>query len=470
MYDGDSSRLINKRTGGLKMGGTYWYYYRLDYDGECYDDSMPSTTNCPLLPGQRVNVMEVPVDARPVPPGHVRTPSSPRLTMDPKAKFVNPRPVPALTTATKPSNSVATANTPVVSAAAIKSTNPQTANGILPLTSNGPTHFAAAKHSPSPISLLAGSRKRSKSVSSMPSTAIKSAFHHLTTRRRASDSDERSQGVTDAAEDMDISSPILTSSSLDINSTVALPPRSRESTPPRTPGSTGEGPHTARTPPFSPLRCHPPTAHDEMKFAEGTLESLKSHAISSIAESTLDATLAQLRTYSRSTASSSTESVVRRPTSNHGYSRDPSPLRRFLFNQEARSSSGSLDVPEDIAESEDEYDSMIDTPVAPIGNPMPLTMSSVAAIPEVPVVTARPCSPTPDMNKNLPDLPKHIAMPTGAFAPPADWNITPMGELGSKFSAWSSDTARSSLTLEPCSPPDYPGSPTFSSTDRKSVV
>lgn len=63
------------------MGGTYWYYvsaresasskymltvsrvqYKLDGDSEYHDPSQPSTTACPLLPGQRVNILEVPSD------------------------------------------------------------------------------------------------------------------------------------------------------------------------------------------------------------------------------------------------------------------------------------------------------------------------------------------------------------------------------------------------------------------------
>lgn len=63
VFDGDHSYFHTKpRAGGLKQGGVYWYYYRLDHGVEAYDDSRECTVNCPLLPGQKVNVMEVPTE------------------------------------------------------------------------------------------------------------------------------------------------------------------------------------------------------------------------------------------------------------------------------------------------------------------------------------------------------------------------------------------------------------------------
>lgn len=62
IFDGDKSQWTKPRTGGLKQGGTYWYFYRLDYDAETYDDSKEFTSGCPLLPGQMVNVIEVPME------------------------------------------------------------------------------------------------------------------------------------------------------------------------------------------------------------------------------------------------------------------------------------------------------------------------------------------------------------------------------------------------------------------------
>ena len=62
IFDGDSSYWTKPRTGGLKQGGTYWYYYRLNDEVEAYDDSQNYTSTCPLLPGQTVNVIDVPIE------------------------------------------------------------------------------------------------------------------------------------------------------------------------------------------------------------------------------------------------------------------------------------------------------------------------------------------------------------------------------------------------------------------------
>ncbi|CAI7587614.1 unnamed protein product [Penicillium manginii] len=106
MGDGPSGSLGEQsqwRTGGLKMGATYWYYYLLDDDIESINENEPVTTKCPLLPGQPVNVLNVPIvlpDSR----SHGRTGSNSSQkadyrTMNPKDKFMNPRkppqPVPA---------------------------------------------------------------------------------------------------------------------------------------------------------------------------------------------------------------------------------------------------------------------------------------------------------------------------------------------------------------------------------------
>ncbi|KAK5122643.1 hypothetical protein LTR85_003906 [Meristemomyces frigidus] len=60
IFDGDTPCWTKPRSGGLKQGGLYWYYYRLDHGAEAYDDSREWTANCPLMPGQVVNVMDVP--------------------------------------------------------------------------------------------------------------------------------------------------------------------------------------------------------------------------------------------------------------------------------------------------------------------------------------------------------------------------------------------------------------------------
>jgi hypothetical protein len=60
--DGDRINQLRPRNGALKQGGTYWYYYKLDDAEEAYDSATLTTCACPLLPGQMVNVMEIPIE------------------------------------------------------------------------------------------------------------------------------------------------------------------------------------------------------------------------------------------------------------------------------------------------------------------------------------------------------------------------------------------------------------------------
>ncbi|KAL2271802.1 hypothetical protein VTJ83DRAFT_1173 [Remersonia thermophila] len=87
----------SKRSGGLRMGNTYYYYYEVDGSSETYDPSQPCTTACPYLPGQPVNTLFVPVEKS----LRKRSASLTSLreedfkTMDPSSKFVAPRPAPS---------------------------------------------------------------------------------------------------------------------------------------------------------------------------------------------------------------------------------------------------------------------------------------------------------------------------------------------------------------------------------------
>ena len=67
VFDGDKAHWAKPRSGGLKQGGTYWYFYRLNDAVEAFDDSQCYTTGCPLLPGQTVNVIDVPVEVEDLP-------------------------------------------------------------------------------------------------------------------------------------------------------------------------------------------------------------------------------------------------------------------------------------------------------------------------------------------------------------------------------------------------------------------
>ncbi|KAH0370327.1 hypothetical protein KCU65_g2713, partial [Aureobasidium melanogenum] len=60
--DGERINQLRPRNGALKQGGTYWYYYKLDDAEETCDLTASTTSACPLLPGQMVNVMEIPIE------------------------------------------------------------------------------------------------------------------------------------------------------------------------------------------------------------------------------------------------------------------------------------------------------------------------------------------------------------------------------------------------------------------------
>ena len=94
--DGDDEGIHEKRAGGLKMGGTYWYFYRVDDDEEFFDPMQDTTTACPLMPGQTLNVLDVPFDVERF-GAHSRSASMVSLlnivkTLNPDDRYVNPQP------------------------------------------------------------------------------------------------------------------------------------------------------------------------------------------------------------------------------------------------------------------------------------------------------------------------------------------------------------------------------------------
>ncbi|OCT49817.1 hypothetical protein CLCR_06809 [Cladophialophora carrionii] len=96
--DGDVEGNNTPREGGLKMGGTYWYYYTLDDEIEFHNSAEPATTTCPMLPGQLINVLNVPFALSSSGRSRndsVSSTSSEYRTMNPTDKFLNPRPAPA---------------------------------------------------------------------------------------------------------------------------------------------------------------------------------------------------------------------------------------------------------------------------------------------------------------------------------------------------------------------------------------
>lgn len=79
------------------MGQTYYYYYELDGTTETYDPTVPTTSQCPYLPGQTVNTLWVPVEQS----SRKRSASLNSMraadlkTMNPRDKFTPPRPAPS---------------------------------------------------------------------------------------------------------------------------------------------------------------------------------------------------------------------------------------------------------------------------------------------------------------------------------------------------------------------------------------
>ncbi|KAI9893279.1 MAG: hypothetical protein M1814_000408 [Vezdaea aestivalis] len=107
VYDGDELYENGiKRDGGLKMGGKYWYYYQLDGEIEYHNPVEPFTSACPLLPGQCLNVLDIPSEV-----SHIETRrrsgsgTSFVFTMNPSDKYTTPRPVPSPTAAGSESQS-----------------------------------------------------------------------------------------------------------------------------------------------------------------------------------------------------------------------------------------------------------------------------------------------------------------------------------------------------------------------------
>jgi hypothetical protein len=91
--DGHHVNQSRPRNGALKQGGTYWYYYKLDDAEEAWDPATPTTALCPLLPGQTVNVLHVPVEVIEAPrrvcsaSGHLPTTVQFPMTVNPEDRY-----------------------------------------------------------------------------------------------------------------------------------------------------------------------------------------------------------------------------------------------------------------------------------------------------------------------------------------------------------------------------------------------
>ncbi|PGH02827.1 hypothetical protein GX51_04439 [Blastomyces parvus] len=94
--DGETTSSAPGRDGGLRMGGTYWYYYQLDNEVDYFNEAEPVTTSCALLPGQPLNVLNVPIHL-PSSQTHLGRGTRPvsqisnHETMNPADKYMKPR-------------------------------------------------------------------------------------------------------------------------------------------------------------------------------------------------------------------------------------------------------------------------------------------------------------------------------------------------------------------------------------------
>jgi hypothetical protein len=177
------------RDGALKMGGTYWYYYKLDDEIEFHNSVEPSTTQCPLLPGQLVNELNVPMvlSGNRARNDSVSSTSSERCTMNPSDKFINPRPVPKpqlsrlKTSPTLERSSWGVASTPGSSRSGRLGTSATVVSE--PGSANTVRRMRAAKISLDPVSR---SSSRANSPGSAISNGLKSAFRSFRVPRSAS--------------------------------------------------------------------------------------------------------------------------------------------------------------------------------------------------------------------------------------------------------------------------------------------
>lgn len=168
------------------MGGTYWYFYRMDDDIEFHNSAEPSTTQCPLLPGQIVNVLDMPAllsGNRSRNPS-ISSTSSEKRTMNPSDKFMNPRPAPA-----KPE--LPRLQTSPTLVGSKKTSSESAPSSILPSRSASKSNPPSQPDSSttmvrvgrSPRNHSADRANRSASPRAASASGMRSAFRHIKTAR-----------------------------------------------------------------------------------------------------------------------------------------------------------------------------------------------------------------------------------------------------------------------------------------------
>ncbi|KAF2124773.1 hypothetical protein P153DRAFT_390241 [Dothidotthia symphoricarpi CBS 119687] len=234
--DGDLDNLSPKRDGPLKMGGTYWYYYKVDGEEESHNPTEPSTTFCPLLPGQRLNVLEIPHE------GHRRSSSanSDVFTRNPGDRYLTP--VPPSTPRPLPSPQLGDTST-------------QPYNTLMAL----PWASRSASYPPADRFLSPNVVRHARSASASPllsSTPLLGEFKGLKEKLVSKRSRSRSRSET---KELEIGLPVLISTTIDhhhlISPSSFRPPPSP--LPRDTPLATDHQRLPALRKQFAPLGSHP---------------------------------------------------------------------------------------------------------------------------------------------------------------------------------------------------------------------
>ncbi|RAR08912.1 hypothetical protein DDE83_005749 [Stemphylium lycopersici] len=239
------------------MGGTYWYFYKVDGDEEYHNPAEESTTFCPLLPGQRLNVLDMPRE------GHGRSNSDTiSFTRNPKDRYLTPVP-PA------PLRSVPT---PQIGAG----TEPNT----LPLPS--PWTPRSATHPPTDGFLSPNVVRHARSASAspyMPSTPIFPDFKLLKDKLVSKRSASRTRSGSKARE-LDISSPVLVSGGEDLNLIpLSVYRPSIESIRETQSDTPSERPVPTIRKEFSPLASHPVDPDHDSAFGAAELPAMEERPV-----------------------------------------------------------------------------------------------------------------------------------------------------------------------------------------------
>lgn len=232
------------------MSHTNLSQYEVDGEKECYNSAQPSTTLCPLLPGQAVNVLEIPTEcARP----SNAVEDSSAFTRNPKDRYLTPVPPSKPLPSPRPRSSYREAH-------------------VLPLPS--PWAPKSATYPPADQFLSPNVTRHARSASAsplLPSAPLFADFKELKDKFASKRARSRSRSSSDIRE-MQISAPVLISTTAD----GVLP--TGEPSPPRSPKNFSR-PQRLVSPPLSiptitrdlsPLASHPvhPSTDSQCFIAE----------------------------------------------------------------------------------------------------------------------------------------------------------------------------------------------------------